>query len=339
MVGLLGGGMRDEGVASRVVGLLGGDSQYLRSLRAGGLRFAQRRGLLNSSIAAGAGEDAAVRGVLPVAEAEARLAADANRLAAQLENQRFLSGQEIAARERLQAAELAAVSDRLDRELASRERLQAEELGAARERLGLELGSRERLQAFELEAVRGRLERELGSREALQRAELLAAKERLGMQLDSEERRFLGEFQNRIILQRMELDAARENLGRQLESRERVEALDRESRERVAALEAAMRERIARMEVVGQDRERALTAAMQMARTWGDKAVELMTAEKIPAAARERFLQMLQVQYDSNMALLEQIMGIDLAWVSPGGQLMTGLSGLGPGFGVEGFGG
>lgn len=63
------------GVSGRMERLLASDSPYLERARTRGLQFANRRGLANSSIAAGATEGAAIEAALPIATADAEIAA------------------------------------------------------------------------------------------------------------------------------------------------------------------------------------------------------------------------------------------------------------------------
>lgn len=64
-------GQDDASVANQLTGLLAKDSPYLTLARQSGLRTASRRGLLNSSIAAGASEAAAIAAAAPIASQDA----------------------------------------------------------------------------------------------------------------------------------------------------------------------------------------------------------------------------------------------------------------------------
>ena len=63
-------------VAGQMRGLLAENSPYLQVARTGAMQTAAGRGLLNSSIAAGAGEEAAIRQALPIAQQDAQTYAD-----------------------------------------------------------------------------------------------------------------------------------------------------------------------------------------------------------------------------------------------------------------------
>lgn len=68
----------DDSVATRLTGLLDSNSSYIKTARAAGQRTAQKRGLLNSSIAAGAGESAAIGAAAPIASQDAQQLAQKN---------------------------------------------------------------------------------------------------------------------------------------------------------------------------------------------------------------------------------------------------------------------
>lgn len=68
-----------ETVAGQMDTLLGKDSPYITRARAGATQTANQRGLLNSSIAAGAGEAAAIDAAAPIAAADANIYGTASR--------------------------------------------------------------------------------------------------------------------------------------------------------------------------------------------------------------------------------------------------------------------
>ena len=95
-------------VAGQMRGLLAENSPYLQVARTGALQTAASRGLLNSSMAAGAGEEAAIKQALPIAQQDAQTYADIgkqnakaysdsilNTQVAQLEHQKSLANAKI----------------------------------------------------------------------------------------------------------------------------------------------------------------------------------------------------------------------------------------------------
>jgi hypothetical protein len=69
---------RNESVANRVTGMLQSNSDYLKAAQTQSKQIANQRGMLNSSMAASAGTDAAIKSVLPIAQQEADLASKGN---------------------------------------------------------------------------------------------------------------------------------------------------------------------------------------------------------------------------------------------------------------------
>lgn len=68
----------DDSVSGKLNGLLASDSPYIKQARQAGTRDAAKRGLLNSSIAAGSAETAAIAAAAPIASQEASQTAQKN---------------------------------------------------------------------------------------------------------------------------------------------------------------------------------------------------------------------------------------------------------------------
>lgn len=101
----------DDSVVTRLNGLLSSDSPYIQTARAAGTRTAHRRGLLNSSIAAGAAESAAIAAGAPLASQDAQQTFQRNQAVLEggitLDNQTKLNTQQNAAALEQQAADFA----------------------------------------------------------------------------------------------------------------------------------------------------------------------------------------------------------------------------------------
>lgn len=83
----------EETVESRLTNLLKKDNPYLLSARASAERKAASRGLLNSSIAAGAGESAAIQSALPIAQQDAQFYQQKNQMGQQAAIDSYLAYQ------------------------------------------------------------------------------------------------------------------------------------------------------------------------------------------------------------------------------------------------------
>lgn len=109
--GALGSGgykMQDDSVANRVTGLMSSNSPLMQQARTQGLQAANKRGLLNSSMAVGAAQDSTYKVALPIASQEAQQAAAMNQLAMENASQERIAGMNIASNDREKAASLAA---------------------------------------------------------------------------------------------------------------------------------------------------------------------------------------------------------------------------------------
>lgn len=110
----------DDSVIPRLNGLLASDSTYMQTARAAGTRTASRRGLLNSSIAAGAAESAAIAAGAPLASQDAQQIAQKNMAVLEgginLSNTREINEQQNEAARVAQAADFAGRGDLMARE-------------------------------------------------------------------------------------------------------------------------------------------------------------------------------------------------------------------------------
>lgn len=106
------------GVSGRLTGLLSEDSPYIRQARSRAERMANRRGLQNSSIAAGAGEEAAIASALPIAQGDAQIAAGERGLESQeFQQQRQITSAEMMQQRQIKSTEGIAKAERELRDL------------------------------------------------------------------------------------------------------------------------------------------------------------------------------------------------------------------------------
>ena len=111
-------GRIDDGVEKRVTSMMSKDSPLMRQAETAGLQLANKRGLLNSSMAVGAVQNEGYRAALPIASQEASQAANENMTNLNIasnfglqENdiraRQQLANDDIAARKEMQAADIA----------------------------------------------------------------------------------------------------------------------------------------------------------------------------------------------------------------------------------------
>ena len=124
----------DASVATQLGKVLASDSPLLTQARTRAAQVANRRGLLNSSLAVQAGEAAAFDVALPIASQEAAQVQQRNLQGRQIASTEGLAGRELGSRAELQAAELGSRTELQAAELASREAVSQAGL-AAQERI------------------------------------------------------------------------------------------------------------------------------------------------------------------------------------------------------------
>lgn len=298
----------DTSVSKRMTGLLSKNDPYMQQATTTGKKAANRRGLLNSTMAVTAVEDSRIRAALPIASQEAGQAHQRNLQGRDIQYRDISDQRNIGAQREFLGTEIASRERMQDRDIGSREGMQLADLAAAKERLGMSLSqeeklalanisSREGMQAADIEAARERLSMELGNRASLQQAELAAAKERLGMQLSQ---------QDSLALE--ELRAAEERLGIEISSRQAMQARDIE-----------LQERLAQMNLGANDRNAAAQIAQAFEASYSNIIAGIMANPDIPAAERQRYLNHAARVRDSNLNLVEQFYGIELNWGSPVG--------------------
>jgi hypothetical protein len=169
----------DDSVVGQMNAITNADSGYMQLARTSGLQTAAKRGLLNSSMAAGASQAAAIAAAAPLAQQEAAQRANRNqvRVDATFQNERQqaalqhdveMQGRDITSREGMQTRDIAATRSNIEYQVA-----------AESERLGRQLTAQEEQQVRDIASRTGLLNTELASREKMQTDELAAQLARL----------------------------------------------------------------------------------------------------------------------------------------------------------------
>lgn len=112
---------RNEDVATEVNRITATDSPIMQQAQTDGLKMANRRGLLNSSMAVGAAQNEVIRAALPMAQQTAGQNFQTNAQRREFRQQTGLQSNDIAARERMQERDQAFNRGAQERDLASRE--------------------------------------------------------------------------------------------------------------------------------------------------------------------------------------------------------------------------
>ncbi len=307
----------EEGVAGRLTRLLESDSPYLRLIGAAAERGMNRRGLLNSSMATEAVESARIQAALPIASQDSQEA-----------NQRFMQLRDIEARYGLQRDQLDRMDEQQLRDIASREGMQLKDLQAMLDRQRIDIQSREGMQLKDIAARYNLQERDLANANEQQLRDIAA---REGMQ----------ERELASLLDRQARDiASRERLqDLSIQAQERMQALDLETRELLQRLSIDAQERIANLNIAANERNQASQLAASFENSYSNLVAAIMNNPELPASARQTALNHAARMRDSNLALVEQMYGIELEWRNPYTNQPRGSGGDSGGSGGGGGGG
>jgi hypothetical protein len=191
---------RDDDVMNQLNRITAGDSPLMKQAQTEGLQQANRRGLLNSSMAVGAAQDSAYRAALPVASQNAQQAAAENMLM-----------REIGSRENLAVADIAAVKERLGIELTSREKTAFAEMAEAKARLGMQLTASERQALIQSSTQRDIAQAQIDSATQIANAQLSNANQIAKMNVDATASNLRAELESRLQNTTISADATLAN--------------------------------------------------------------------------------------------------------------------------------
>ena len=206
------------GVSGRLQGLLSEESPYIQRARARAKQAANRRGLMNTSIAAGAGEAAAIDAALPIAQADAGIAASERGL----RSAEFMQARDHKVQQLMQQRgfDHDSAQRQADRELS--ELLQQRDINARRMMLSQQLSAQAALAAanrqlqrdmqsagFEFAAEQGELNREFTTEQsALERGQ------RQQIAIDNARRQIEGTYQAAMLALSLNTDLPPEERAR-----------------------------------------------------------------------------------------------------------------------------
>ncbi|MCV0395483.1 MAG: hypothetical protein K5872_22305 [Rhizobiaceae bacterium] len=231
----------DDSVVTALNKVTATDNPLMQAAKTEGLKIANRRGLGNSSIAAGAVQDATLRAALPIAQQEAQQAFGKNQAARAFEYGMAMQDRQIESAEFMQL-----------RDIESREGL-----AAAQRALDF------RMQQAALSAAEQQQLRDIASREGMAAAE---RELQLTMQvnsLDNATQQQIRDIRSREGLAAAERALNREMQIRSLDAADQQQIRDIEFREGVAAAERALQELMQQREINYQSTQRRLDRALQ----------------------------------------------------------------------------
>lgn len=157
----------DASVSKRLNGLLSKDNPYMQQAATQGLQAANRRGLLNSSMAVQASQAARIGAALPIAQQEAGQAHESNLQGTQLQTQQVMQGKQFEHEAGMQGTDIASREHMQSEDIAAQRELQAAQTAAEKERLGMQLTSQEKLALQDLNAAKERQQTDIQNQQWL----------------------------------------------------------------------------------------------------------------------------------------------------------------------------
>ncbi len=257
------------------------DSDYMTLARTAGLQTANKRGLLNSSIAAGASEASAIAAAAPLAMQNAAQAATRNntRLGAY-----FTSQQQQA-------------------DITSREQMLHDQLASEEARLGRQLTSQETMQQADIANQKYLQQKQLASSEKIAQANIQAESERLGRTLTAQE-----EAQQRDIA------AQQANLQTQVQSQQTIANLQEAGQTQRATLDAQTRIQLEQMSNLTSEQQATLQYYLGQDQIYAQSVSNLYANADMPAPTRDQAISLFTALKNSNVDLPATLFGLPLEW-------------------------
>lgn len=170
--------------------------------------------------------------------------------------------------------------------------LQAREIENQKWLSQFDAASREKLQGLDIASREAMQKAGFTQEQALQQADILAKQQ--AQQVEVQNQQWLAQF-----------DAG---------TREKLQGLDADVRQSMQSLDLASQQRIADMNVATSQRSDAARMATAMETTYATMLETIANNPDIPADERQKYIDHANTMRDSNLALIEQMFGIDLNW-------------------------
>jgi hypothetical protein len=299
----------DDDVVNQMNKITSQDSDYMKLARTSGLQTANKRGLLNSSIAAGASQAEALKAAAPLA------GQNASQMAA-----RNLARVQGYFDQRKQEAQFGHEVGMQERQLTAAEEQQAKDIAARMEMQGIDIESQSALQAKQLQASR-----------ELAEANIAAESERLGRQLTAQEQQQIRDLASRQNLLERELGSretmAREEFASQMERLK----LSEEAATARANLDAATRVQLQEMETLTEEQKATLAYYVETNKQYAQSIDTLYANKDMPAPARDAAMQNFLALRNSQANLPALLFGQNLSWPAGAPAPAAALAAPGPG--------
>lgn len=257
------------------------NSDYMQLARTSGLQTANKRGLLNTSIAAGASQAAAIAAAAPLAAQNASQAAQRNetRLGA------YFTGQQQAA------------------DIASRDKMLQEQLASEEARLGRQLTSQEQMQQLDIANQKYLQTQALASTEKVAQMNIQAESDRLGRTLTAQEEAQIREITAQKALQ-----------TQQIQSNQTIANLQAATQTNLATLDANTRIQLEQMSNLTSEQTASLQYYLGQDQIYAQSVSNLYQNADMPAPTRDQAIQLFTALKDSNVNLPATLFGLDINW-------------------------
>ena len=307
----------DATVEGRLKGLLSTGSPYLDAARARAAGVANSRGLLNSSMAATAGEKAAIESALPIAQQDATTFANAGmtgyqgEITAAQSVQQAGQTQELAKLQAGLTAEVGAAQAKLDAALksglSSQEAMQTTLLASHQAALQAGLNEQDALLKSSLATLQAGLTAGLSEQESKQRVYEAAQVALSQSKLNAQEQA--------AAMERLaaELESKGGLLGKQLEADKEIAQMQQEGANLRAQAENALT--AAKLDKETYDNAQGRMAAFSDSYT--NQLIALQSDPNLAPESRTAVMEELRTQYIFNMDMVGQLAGIKIEWSVP----------------------
>jgi hypothetical protein len=282
----------DDDVVKQMNAITSQDSDYMKLARTSGLQTANKRGLLNSSIAAGASEAEALKAAAPLAGQNAQQMAQRN--LARIQG--FYDQQK-------QEAQFGHETEMQERQLTAAEQQQMADIKARMDMQGIDIASQQELQARQLQQAR-----------ELADLNIAAESERLGRQLTAQEQGQIRDIASRESLAKMDAELRESQFGRELASREGMAQLQEAGATARANLDAATRVQMQQLDTLTEQQKMSLSAYIESNKMYADSIDALYANTNLPAPARDAAMQNLLALRNSSFNLPAAVFGREMNW-------------------------
>ena len=282
----------DDSVAAQVTKLASQDSALNQMARTEGLKAANRRGLLNSTMAIGAAQDAVLQNVLPIAQQEA--------------------GQAFAKNQAAKAFEYGLTGQEAGQAWQTGERLGGQEFTAGENIAARGWQTAENIAQRGFLGTQADLDRTL--QQTLQANQITADDVALVKQITSTEG--IAEANNKLaeLLQERDIEFRMSEGKLDRASAEKMQAADIAFQKAEGALNRSLQEQVAKWNLSSTDKAAAAQMLTSMETMYQNSYSSIMANTALKASDREKYLTAAKNLRDNQINFVEQMYNVDLKW-------------------------